>query len=286
MHQVQKELLQFGFYKELEIVINPFRMIAWHPRSNETCFWVSSRHRCLLRDLRRMSIHFLWEDPHTFFNEEKKSRDIKNQRPSKYSGSNLSCLQIAYPARWDEREREVSKIWNAIKPYLFTVRCLSDDYKLIAIVWSCDEASICLHCLLQLPSLDPPPCNSPPLITSYVYRRSINPSTVLLNLSPQIHRNPSSNPHTFTCTHSSRVLPPSSTFNFFGGLKPHTKVQPPQQQKKGKRKKLLYYSSLKVDFAPSFWSFCLRSFDLPPNRNLGTEGIGVKRANQGDEYST
>ena len=151
MHQVQKGL-QLGCYKEFEIVMNPFRMIAWHPRSNETCFWVlSSRHRCLLRNLRRMSIHFLWEDADTFL----KSRDIKNQRVT-FKKIGMDSTLVACKLRLLREEmsenRKVSKIWNAIiKSYLFTVQCLSDDYKFIAIVRSCNEASVCLHCLLQLP---------------------------------------------------------------------------------------------------------------------------------------
>lgn len=210
--------------------------------------------------------------------EKKYSRDIKNQRPSNISGFNFSCLQIAYPARWDERDARFLKFRMQFKSYLFTVRCLSDDYKLIAIVRSCNEASTCLHCLLQLPSLDPPPCNSPPLITSWVYRRPINPSTVLLNLSPKIHPNPSSNPHTFTCTHSSRGSSPIFNIQIFWRIEATHQSAATTTTEKGERKNSRVTPPCKW-LCPKFLIFLpsrLRLWTSRPIEILGQRRIGMR----------
>lgn len=239
MHQVQKELLKFGFYKELEIVINPFRMIAWHPRSNETCFWVSSRHRCLLRDLRRMSIHFLWEDPDTFFNGEKKSGDINSNDLQKIQDSTWVACKLRIlrdEMRENARFLKFGMQLNLTSSLSDVCRMTTSSLRL------CDPAT-------RPPFASIASCNSPPLI-----RR---PATLLPWSPPKFIDAPltlaryySISPPKFTATphqiltpsHARtplEVLPPSSTCNFFGGLKPHTKVQPPQQQKKEKGETLV-----------------------------------------------
>ena len=126
---------------------------------------------------------------------------------------------------------------------------------------------------LRLPPL--PPATPPPLIRrpatllpwsppKFIDAPCINPSTVLTQSLPPNSPQPlikSSHLHMHALL--SRFFPHLQHAIFLADWS-HTPKCSHHNNRKRKKEKLLCYSSLKVDFAPSFWSFCLRSFDLGP----------------------
>jgi hypothetical protein len=173
--------------------------------------------------------------------EISKTNDIQKTRVS----TSVACKLRILREEMSENARFL-KFGLQSKSYLFNVECLSDDYKFIAIVRSCNEACVCLHCLLQLPSLDPPPCNSPPLITLLSLSTPHQPFHGTTQSLPPNSPHPlikSSHLHMHALL--TRLFPHLQNPIFFGGLNPHTKVQPPQQHRNEKKEiKLLRYSSL------------------------------------------